>query len=377
MNRRRFIQAALAGGAVVAVPTPVAQWARAATRSAPTRSASAASSGFFLDSRRWATCSALCARVVPTGSDPATDPGATEAHAVVFIDRYLSAFELPESLADNPAIWVKGPFSGRNAEPNPDTGKPSAQHPADSMLGSNGQAHFLPLSRAQRLSWLATLYGPEILTREAGKSGEDTAAAKAVKAWAAQVNSGNVPAPPSGGQRRLYAAGLDAFDSWCESSFGTHYADASPEQQDVLLDVAGDPLVGGLSAAPFPSPPAPPAAACALFSTLLVHTYQACYGLPEYRWEHSNPLWGLIGYDGDTQPLGSTIYDAHLEGAGVGEGPNAGFGMKGVYEPSGGYVEYRPVSSLAPSAAASTMTRDQEAKWVPVILRTLKRGVVR
>src|SRR6185312_6222670 len=200
-------------------------------------------------------------------------------------------------------------------------------------------------------------------------------ATAAARAWAAQLASGRVPAPPAGGQRGLYAAGLDAFDAWCESSFGAHYAEASPEEQDALLYVAGDPVVGGLSAAPRPSPPFPPAAATALFSTLLVHTFQACYGLPEYRWSHSNPLWKLIGYDGDTQPLGSTIYDATAQGAGVEQGPNRGFGMKGVYQPSGDYVEYRPVSHLAPGA--SIMSPEQEEKWVPVILRVIRKGAGR
>src|SRR5579875_2036074 len=142
MSRRRFIQAALAGGAVAVIPTPLVEWARAAT----TTATSATASGYFLTGQRWATCAALCSRIVPTGSDPSTDPGATEARAVVFIDRYLAAFELPGDVADQPAIWLAGPFSGRNPRPDPEDGRPSNQHPPDSMLGGNGQAHFLPLT---------------------------------------------------------------------------------------------------------------------------------------------------------------------------------------------------------------------------------------
>lgn len=388
MDRRQFLRAGLAAGAASAIPAPLARLARAAathssatSRSAGPRAAGAApaapppttGSGLFLKGQRWATCQALCSRVVPTGSDPAADPGATEADAVLFIDRYLSAFELPRSLADNPAIWISGPYSGRNPEPDLKTGRPSNRYPADAMLDPEGRARFLSLTRPQHLAWVATLYGPEALAAQiaAGAAG-GTRATTAAKAWAAQLTSGRVPAPPAGGQRALYAEGLDAFDDWCQSTFGSHYSDATPEEQDALLYVAGDPVVGGLSAAPLPSPPAPPAAATALFSTLLVHTFQACYGLPEYRWSHVNPLWKLIGYDGDTQPLGSTIYDAGAKGAGVGQGPNKGFGMKGVYQPSGDYVEYRPVSHLAPGA--SIMSPDQEKKWVPVILRVINKG---
>lgn len=385
MDRRQFLRAGLAAGATSAIPAPLARLARAAATAAHGSAAEGgartaagttpvpAGTGLFLKGRRWATCRALCSRVVPTGSDPATDPGATEADAVLFIDRYLSAFELPRSLADNPAIWISGPYSGRNPEPDTKDGRPSSTFPPDSMLSRQGQARFLALTRPQHLAWVATLYGPEALAGEiaAGAAG-GTRATAAARAWAAQMASGSVPAPPAGGQRGLYAAGLDAFDAWCQSSFGSHYADASPEEQDALLYVAGDPVVGGLSAAPLPSPPAPPAAASALFSALLVHTYQACYGLPEYRWSHANPLWKLIGYDGDTQPLGSTIYDANAKGAGVDQGPNQGFGMKGVYQPSGDYVEYRPVSHLAPGA--SIMSPQQEEKWVPVILRVIRKG---
>ena len=389
LDRRQFLRASLAAGAASAIPAPLARLARAAAtatthgslargaaRSAAGSGPAPAGSGLFLDGQRWATCRALCSRVVPTGSDPAADPGATEADAVLFIDRYLSAFELPASLADNPAIWVTGPFSGRNPEPDFKDGRPSSRHPADAMLDAKGRAHFLSLTRPQHLAWVATLYGPEALSAEiaAGAAGS-AAATTAARAWAAQMASGAVPAPPNGGQRGLYAAGLDAFDTWSQSSFGSHYADASPQEQDVLLYVAGDPVIGGLSAAPLPSPLAPPAAASALFSTLLVHTFQACYGLPEYRWSHTNPLWDLIGWDGDTQPLGSTIYDADAKGAGVDEGSNQGFGMKGVYQPSGDYVEYRPVSHLAPNA--SILSAEQEEKWVPVILRVIGKGAGR
>ena len=72
------------------------------------------------------TCAAICSRIVPSGRDPATDPGAIEAQAVVFIDRFLAAFELPPTLANNPAIYIRGRYSGRNAYPDEHTGRPSA-----------------------------------------------------------------------------------------------------------------------------------------------------------------------------------------------------------------------------------------------------------
>jgi hypothetical protein len=98
---------------------------------------------------------------------------------------------------------------------------------------------------------------------------------------------------------------------------------------------------------------------------LLSHTFQACYGIPEYRWLHENPLWTLIGYDGDTQPLGNSIYDENLAGAGPGEGPNAGFGERGVYVPAGGYREFRPVSY--PGPGGSVMSPEQAATAIKLL----------
>src|SRR5579884_2962312 len=101
LSRRRFLVAALGMGAATAIPAPVLDWARAAV------TATNGQGGFFLTGDRWATCAALCGRIVPTGADPQTEPGADQADAVVFIDRFLAAFELPASVADNPAIWLR------------------------------------------------------------------------------------------------------------------------------------------------------------------------------------------------------------------------------------------------------------------------------
>ena len=105
---------------------------------------------------------------------------------------------------------------------------------------------------------------------------------------------------------------------------------------------------------------APPAAAQALYPVLVSHTFQACYGLPEYRQRDSNPLWKLIGFDGDTQPLGNSVYGSALKG------DNRGFGTyptvdDHVYPITGGYHEYRPVSYIsAEDDTALTPTQAQQ-----------------
>jgi hypothetical protein len=121
--------------------------------------------------------------------------------------------------------------------------------------------------------------------------------------------------------------------------------------------------VGGALPISLPTPPATPAAATALVPLITLHTFQATYGIPEYSWrnQYNDPTviplqgtaqWREIGFDGDTQPLGNSLFDAEMFGPG--EGPNAGFGAEpgsadaaaGVFVPFGGYREFRPVSTL-------------------------------
>jgi hypothetical protein len=226
------------------------------------------------------------------------------------------------------------------------------------MLDSSGQMQCLPLTRTQTLVWRAQLYGSSTLTADAAVN----------QTWAHQVQTGTIPGVSAGGLRRLYAAGLDAFDSYSHQVTGQPFAQASPQEQDLMLALAGNVVLDAVSL-PLPSVAVvPPGAAEALFPTLLSHTFAACYGMPEYRGRHDNPLWKLIGYDGDTQPLGNSIYDENLAGAGPGQGPNAGFGERGVYVPSGGYREYRPVSYPAPDQSVLDAARAERAlkmleKW--------------
>ncbi|MHB1446644.1 MAG: gluconate 2-dehydrogenase subunit 3 family protein [Acidimicrobiales bacterium] len=354
INRRQFLGAALAGGAVVALPLEIHRALAASARTAA-RSAGTAAFYFFTPEQR-STCQALSARIVPS-TDPVTgafSPGATEAAAVVYIDRFLGAFDLPKAVADEPAIYLTGRWSGRNPFPDAADGEPSSTFPPDQMLSSDGQAHFMALSPLQVLSWRSLLVGFAQAVSEAPPWVSDT--------WAAQVRSGTIPRPPEGGLQAVYRLGLAAFDSYSESVYGVPFAQASPDQQDLLIEAAGNVV---LSPFPLPSPPAAPAAAKALFPYVVLHTFQGCYGLPEYRWmsgASSTFMWQEIGWDGDTQPLGNSVYDETLYGPG--QGPNAGFGDAEVYLPRGGYKEYRPVSYLGNSSGvANELTAADVAPW--------------
>jgi hypothetical protein len=338
VSRRDFLIAALATGATIAVSPRL----QAAIRHVTATSGSGPAEMFYFNAGQAQACAAICARIVPTGSDASTDPGATEAHAVVFIDRFLAAFTLPSRVADAPAIYIRGRFSGREPFPNDATGQPSSSFPADDFL-TRGQAHFLPLTGHQELSWRAELEG-------AGALDHPPAGTFVSPKWRKQV--GNLlPAPDS--VRKIYADGLAAFDAYSKRLFGTPFAGATPPEQDLMLEAAGNVVI---SAFPLPSPPAAPDAAKALFPLITEHTFQACYGLPEYRWEDSTGLWRLVGWDGDTQPLGNSIYDEHA--AGPGKGPNAGFGDPKVYLPRGDYREHRPVSSLGGGDGKTASKKD-------------------
>lgn len=365
-TRRQFLGGALAGGAATAIPLDMLLHAA--------RLAEAAGSRFFTPAQ-YATCAAICSRIVPTGADP----GAAEAHAVDFIDFFLAAFELPQSVADHPAIYLRGRFSGRHPYPDPGTGKPSSNYPSSDFVDvATGQRHFLPLTPHQELSWRLQLYGPKVVVDDPSLP----------KAFRDAVASGLIPTPPP--LRDTYTAGLAAFDAYSTSLFGVPFAAASPSEQDAMLLAASNPVLGNV-----PLPPiAPPAAASALFPIVATHTFMGCFGLPEYGGngfdpshplERHPPMWTWIRWDGDTLPLGNSVYDANLGDdqiaagitpAGGYQGSNAGFGDPAVYQPRGGYREYRPVSTnagVAPDLGAGDVAPLVDAvrsrRWRPAVGR--------
>lgn len=349
-----------------AIPEVVAKWVGQAALADPTTTM------YFLKATRAATCAAACARIVPTGSDPVADPGAAQADAVVFIDRFLAAFdELGAEAADGPPVWLSGPFSNRNPFPNNRTGTPSHHYPGtDAMLSDSGQMQSLlsasisppEITPAQAAIWKAQLHGFAAL------SGEST--------WVSQVNgtykdsSGStvsIPGVPAQGLRTIYGEGLDALDSWSRQMTGQPFASASTTEQDVMLAAAGNVVLAAIlpqvPLSSLPVDPAPPAAAQNLFPYLVTHTFQACYGLPEYRQLDSNPLWQMIGYDGDTVPLGNSIYGSEVTGDndGFGVDPTTGEPLPGIA--GGGYNEYRPVSYITDDDATA-LTPAQASQMV-------------
>ena len=235
---------------------------------------------------------------------------------------------------------------------------------------------FLGLTPLQALAWYARVYGATP-PADAPFWPSSPWPAWTSPTWATQLTSTGGPtgSPPTvpGAQdlRQLYREGLVAFDDWSQRNFGTSFWEASPVGQEALVSLATNPVVGaaassGLPGLPAPlADPVPPPAAAALAPVAVLHAIQGSYGLPEYGGRSDKLLggqatWASIGFDGDTMPLGNSIYDAGIDENQPTEPdnqyPNAGFGYAPIYTPSGAYVEYRPVSYPAPDAAGTLAT---------------------
>lgn len=231
------------------------QWAGAATVASfvpGCRSSDAApappppSSAFFTDAERSALA-ALADVVIP----PGPGPGGADLGAVAYVERLCTAFEG----GPTPFIFAGGPFSGRRPFPTA-SGEPGTTSP------SNDFATFLPLDRATERAWRIELYG------------------------SAAVDGGtfNDPAlvPPVVGIRVQMKTGLAGVIADSPAPI----ASLSPQaQRDVLAGLDVD------------------------FRDLLIQLVtQAAFSAPEYGGNVGLGGWKLARYEGDTLPLGYSVY---------------------------------------------------------------------
>ncbi len=311
LSRRRFLHGAAAGSSLLLWPG----WARRA---------GAAPGGLprdgFLSAGEYRAVEALTARIV-SNDDGA--PGARECGVADYVQGLLSAFPGADAngdgrvsaadltavalasgsadaaadvdgsglvdgadraaavtslfggpvLAGPPAfagrsIFAGGPFSDRNPFPDPATGTPSDDFPTNAFLDA------VPLTRLQGLAWTARLLGadavPELRDNPLARTLDDV------------------------DLRARYRAGLADGDAFSREQFGPAYADLTPAQQDIIL-------------ARLRSQRRP-------FYLLLVnHVIEGMLCAPEYGGNRARIGWELIGFDGDSQPLGYTIYDATID----------------------------------------------------------------
>ena len=313
---------------------------------------------FFFEDWEYQSCDALCSAILPD----VPSPGAGEARAVDYIDLFLAAFELPTEVADGPAIFLHGRFSGRNPYENPAVGGPSSHYPSDDFQNQPaGRRHFLGLTAVQELGWRARLYGGTVLESNANLP----------DGFRSNLRSGLNP-PPTG-YRQQYRRGLQALTEMANRFFGRPIAELEQVMLYSLLAASASPLVDWL---PLPVTMAAPPEAKELLPVLVRHTLEGSFAIDAYGANRDLIMWRQIGWEGDTAPLGNSLYDSAMIDAEMGhdQGHNAGFGMPGIYQPKGGYRQYRAVST---AGIEPTETHLTEADLEPLIAGLRRTGILR
>lgn len=257
----------------------------------------------FLGQREYRDLEAVTARIIPTDDLP----GAREAHVVDYIQGLLSALPAADANCDggrsaadftaillqldgpaDPAcsgadvthdgmisatdarsaevalfeakpIFAGGPFSGRQPFGDFATGAITNNLPRNSF------EDFLPLNRLQRMSWTVRLDGaggvPEL----------------ADNPLATEL--------PEVDLRRKYDEGLALIDQMAAERFEMNFFRLTEAQQDEII--ADLPM--------------------AFLNLLTEHTIEGLLCDPVYGGNRDRTGWTLIGYDGDSQPLGYTL----------------------------------------------------------------------
>ena len=259
LARRDFLKAlAVVLGAVAAPATTF-------------RRAWAAARGRFFTRHELATLEALCDRVIP----PDADPGAATLGAAVYIERLLTAFD-----HRIPRIFAGGPFSGRNPFPDDKLGRPSHRRPP------NAFAHFIPLTPAKELRWRAELFG------SAAVDGADF---------------NDALLGPLKGLRDLYRESLAHVDAVARMVAGDDFVALAPARQDDVFR-ALDAGPAGIRFA------LDPRRGATFLDILITHTLEGCFAAPEYGGNRHLAGWGMIGLEGDDQPLGYSIFSLAADG---------------------------------------------------------------
>ena len=169
----------------------------------------------------------------------------------------------PPAFAGRP-LFADGPFSDRNPFPDPATGTPSARHPDNAFRDAT------PLTRLQRLAWTARLLGadavPELSDNPLARTLSDT------------------------NLRQRYREGVALVADLSAQDFGTPFDELTAEQQDTVVAKLRRQSRG-------------------FYDLLVDHTIEGLLCAPEYGGNRDLVGWQLVGFDGDSQPLGYTIFD--------------------------------------------------------------------
>jgi len=257
LSRRDFLKAL--GVLLAALAAPMTRVERAVAK---------ARGGFFTKPER-ATLEALVDRILPPDDG---QPGGKALGVVRYIETFLTSLD-----GKRARLFAGGPFSGRNPYPDPKTGAPSKKRPKNSFK------KFIPPTRLQELFWRGELFGtagiPELAALDAQLGGAKT------------------------GLRSVYQSGLAKVDDVARTTKGAAFASLSTTDQDAVLAM--------LDAGAFAKDPR---RGDATFVDLVIrHTLEGAFSPPEYGGNAGLQGWTLCGLEGDSQPLGYSIYSATLD----------------------------------------------------------------
>lgn len=205
---------------------------------------------FFDDAER-ATMTALAAAVVPDDETV----GAVGAGAVDYVDCWLAALDGPA-----PDLLRCGPFSGREPWPDPRTGDAGTEFPDDDWV---------LVEAPSRLQLLAAKI--ELLGSDAVENGA--------------INAPIVP--PTRGLRAVYREGLAELERRARDRGAADFAS---------LDAAARVEVFAASDGEFRL-------------AVLNHLAEGLFCAPEYGGNRDGRAWRDHHWDGDSQPLGHTLFD--------------------------------------------------------------------
>lgn len=249
LTRRRFLQVAAAGGVAVTMPWLDGCASDDSSHFAPTPTPTPLPAPeHFLTADERAVTERLASALLPEGDGIA---GAATAEAVEYIDRYLASFDNAE-----PTLFRGGPYSGRWPFPDADSGEPSDEYPHDDF------ADALPLTRMQELAFRVELDGSGAVPN-------------------GDINAPLVPAYP--GLRAIYRDALAGLPVGAEEI--AQLDDAAV--LDLLRQMPRE-----------------------FQSAFVEHVGQGMFCAPEYGGNAGGRGWSDYQYDGDSQPLGHTLYDA-------------------------------------------------------------------
>lgn len=209
----------------------------------------------FFDAEQRRVIEALAEAIVPEDETV----GALGCDAVEYIDRALAVLE-----AQRPLVYGRGPFSGREPFPDPATGDPTREFPPNLFQEA------LPLTRLQELSFRIELYG------------------------SASVPNGEINAPivpPTPGLRALYQESIVVLQNFALQQGAAELTELDAEQR--------------LAAFRTTSPE--------FQQALLRHLAEGLFAAPEYGGNREAIAWQQYEYDGDSQPLGHTLFDRRTQ----------------------------------------------------------------